>query len=124
MPGISERKLVQEQASLAGFRLDDKSVKTLVDWLANGANEEELQQLFNAVDTGVFLSDCSIVATYCLRSAQPSTSMPSASDVAWTVTLIGMCSMCQADQSRSQPSRLRLRSERCKAIRRKGSSFR
>lgn len=44
---------MQEQASLAGFRLDDKSVKTLVDWLANGADEEELQQLFNAVDTGV-----------------------------------------------------------------------
>lgn len=43
---------MQEQASLAGFRLDDKSVKTLVDWLANGANEEELQRLFNAVDTG------------------------------------------------------------------------
>ena len=52
MPGISERKLVQEHASLAGFRLDDKSVKTLVNWLANGANEEELQRLFNAVETG------------------------------------------------------------------------
>jgi hypothetical protein len=52
MPGITDRKLVQEQASLAGFRLEDKSVKLLLQWLANGANEEELQQLFSIVDTG------------------------------------------------------------------------
>ena len=52
MPGITDRKLVQEQASLAGFRLADKSVKLLLQWLANGANEEELQPLFSIVDTG------------------------------------------------------------------------
>ena len=35
-----------------GFRLEDKSVKLLLQWMANGANEEELQQLFSTVDTG------------------------------------------------------------------------
>lgn len=52
MVGISDRKLAQEQASLAGFRLDERAVKILVQWLQNGADDEQLQTLFNAVDTG------------------------------------------------------------------------
>lgn len=48
----SDRKLVQEQASLAGFRLDGKAVKLLLAWLQNGADGDELQRLFNAIDTG------------------------------------------------------------------------
>lgn len=56
MVGLSDRKLVQEQASLAGFRLEEAAVKLLVQWLQNGADgEEQLQALFNMVDTG---GDC------------------------------------------------------------------
>lgn len=53
MVGLSDRKLVQEQASLAGFRLEEAAVKLLVQWLQNGADgEDQLQALFNMVDTG------------------------------------------------------------------------
>ncbi len=53
MASSAQRRVVQEEASLAGFRLDEAAVKRLLTYLADGGEEEDLQGIFGAVDTGM-----------------------------------------------------------------------
>ncbi len=52
MVGILTRKRIQEEASLAGFRLEEQAIRLLLQWLQHGGDDGQLQALFNTVDTG------------------------------------------------------------------------